>query len=78
METKERFLMYAVMLSFYRDGVWSKPYTYKSSYPVNIDDKVVAPTGRWFSVGKVVACHKDYEFNDKIIYKHIHSVLESI
>lgn len=64
---------YGVTVKFKDHQYWSKPYTYKSIVTYEKGDVVVVPVGDFYSVGKVLACTPDYQFDPKINYKHIHS-----
>jgi hypothetical protein len=64
---------YGITVKFNERGYWSKPYTYKSIVTYEKNDIVVVPTGTFYSVGKVLSCEENYQFDPKINYKHIHS-----
>jgi len=62
---------YAIGVQFNEHGTWSKPYTYKSKLAYKKGDIVLVPTNNFYTVGKVVACTKVYEFKKNINYKFI-------
>jgi hypothetical protein len=62
---------YAIEVIFNERGYWSKAYTYKSTVPYSEGAVVVVPTGKWYSVGKVVKVHQHYSFDPAINYKRI-------
>ena len=62
--------MYAIRVMFCRNGIWSKPYTYKCDFFVEKGNAVMVPTGNWYSVGKVqeVFDARVYEWREDIKY----------
>lgn len=68
--------MIGVSVIFFERGYpTTKRYTYLSDIEVEVGQAVVVPTGKWYSVGKVVAVTKEPVLDPKIKYKHIIDIL---
>lgn len=62
---------YAIGVTFKQPAGWSKPYVYQSKVPYSKGDAVIAPTGPWWSIGKVEWCKIEYKFKEDKTYKHV-------
>ena len=62
---------YAIHVTFFERGYWSKSYTYKSKNPYLIGDIVIVPANDFYAVGKVTGAEKGYNFKENINYKFV-------
>jgi hypothetical protein len=69
---------YCVAVKFQKNGMWSKPYAYKSKIPYKLGDVVVVPTDGFYGVGEVLDCVENYAFRAKVDYKWVCGLLHDL
>jgi len=70
--------MYAISVSFYERGYWSRSYTYLWHEPVNPGSVALVPKDAFYSVAKVIGCTDRFTKDPKINYKKLSAVVENL
>lgn len=70
------FDVYAVHVTFFERGYWSKSYTYKSTVPYDLGAIVLVPANDFYSIGKVTGSEKGYKFKENINYKFVNQEIK--